>query len=65
MKPLKPGQLCTINQQVYRAKKRTIGCLGCDLDHYLKCPNIVFANVTGEPKLNCIEHAIILKKQTF
>jgi hypothetical protein len=40
MKPLKPGQFCTINNTLYRAKKRTLGCNGCAFNNPFTCPNI-------------------------
>lgn len=58
MKTPKPGQLCTINNVVYRAKRRDIEsiypCTGCALDNLLLCPNIV------GPKLECSSYGIIL-----
>lgn len=63
MKTPKPGQLCTINNTVYRAKSRTTscGCFGCDLDDIALCPNIVDSR-NGVKMLNCVENNIILKR---
>lgn len=60
MKPLKPGQLCTINDEVYRAKRKTSLCKGCSFD-FASCPN---QWVGRNPKLSidCITHWIILQK---
>ena len=56
---LKPGQLCTINRAVYRAKRRTYRCYGCALDSIATCPNIVdFRN--GHAQIACAENDIIL-----
>ena len=43
MKPIKvrPGQLCTIDDVVYRAHNRIDGCFMCALNSMLRCPNIV------------------------
>lgn len=58
---LQPGQLCTINQVVYRACKRTKGCTGCSLNSLTMCPNIVDSR-NGQRKVNCAMTNIILKK---
>lgn len=60
MKTPKPGQLCTINNVVYRAKRRTDGCQGCDLNSLDKCPNIT--DYRAEKPLKCALNDIILKK---
>lgn len=60
MKPLKPGQLCTVNNQLYRAKKRIRDCYGCDLNVYT-CPNIRRDN-TREKHIPCWQTGIILKR---
>ena len=57
MKTPKPGQLCTIKNKVYRAKKRTCGCSGCALNNPFFCPNIGRRN---ETPLDCIKNEIIL-----
>lgn len=63
MKTPKPGQLCTINNVVYRAKKRTNGCDGCDLDSILRCPNIYDYRQSFNPKkIDCTIKGIILKR---
>lgn len=57
---MKPGQLLTINNVVYQAKKRTAGCDGCYFkDTPLMCPAVV---IRGVQKINCILYGIILKK---
>lgn len=61
MKTPKPGQLCTVGQVVYRAKKRHAGCKGCDLDDLLLCPNIVDRR-KETPPLTCEANGIILKR---
>ena len=58
MKTPKPGQLCTINRVVYRAKKRTHKCYGCALNNHM-CPNIVDAR-NGVRPLECAIEGIIL-----
>ena len=58
---LKPGQLCTINDVVYRAKKRANGCFGCALNDIVLCPNVVDGR-NGFPRLQCSVDNIILKK---
>lgn len=65
MKTPKAGQLCTINNVVYRAKRRISGCHGCALDSLLTCPNCV-----SDPKnptyngrrLQCASNNIILMR---
>lgn len=59
MKPLKPGRFATINSVVYRAKARTDGCKGCDLDDLTLCPGV---KIKGESMINCAIDGIILKK---
>lgn len=61
MKTPKPGQFCTINGIVYRAKKRVKDCNGCALDNILLCPNIVDRR-QGKPELDCELNDIILIK---
>lgn len=60
MKILKPGQLVTINNVVYRAHKRIDGCKGCSLNSFDMCPNIV--DYRMEPILTCNVSNIIFKK---
>ena len=61
---LKPGQLCTINRVVYRAKKREgkhfLDCTGCALNNPIVCPNISFVNADNPTAINCEESGIIL-----
>lgn len=59
MKTPKPGQFCTINGTVYRAKKRIRDCQGCALDNILLCPNIVDRR-KEKPELECELNNIIL-----
>ena len=61
MKTPKPGQFCTINGTVYRARKRTNDCHGCALDNIILCPNIVDPRY-GTPKLDCVLNNIILTR---
>lgn len=58
---MKPGQFCTINNTVYRAKKRTCGCRGCALDSFFMCPCIVDSR-NGNRKINCSLDDIIFVK---
>ena len=51
---IKKGQLCTINNTVYQARERDIGCSGCSLDSITACPNI------GGKKIECTLNNIIL-----
>lgn len=61
MKPLKPGQICTIDGYVFRAKRRTNGCEGCALDSLILCPNIVDSR-NGVRQLDCTIDGIILQR---
>lgn len=61
MKTPKPGQFCTINGVVYRAKKRTNRCQGCALDDFIMCPNIGDSR-SPEQLLECSLNDIILVK---
>ena len=61
MKTPRPGQLCTINNVVYRARSRTNGCIGCAFNSLLLCPNIADSR-NGHKKLSCFENNIILKR---
>ena len=61
MKTPRPGQLCTINNIVYRAYKRTEDCYGCDLNKFMLCPNIVDRRYE-EPPLLCGLKGIIFKR---
>lgn len=57
---IKPGQLITISNAVYRAKKRTGGCAGCDLNDVFTCPCMPDSRFGA--RYNCSLHGIILKK---
>lgn len=59
MKTPKPGQFCTIDGVVYRAKRRTNKCEGCALDDFTLCPNITDVR-HPEPLLQCSINDIIL-----
>ena len=59
MKTPKPGQLCTINNVVYRAKRRTHKCNGCALNDIFMCPNVRDSR-NGTPALECSINDIIL-----
>lgn len=61
MKTPKPGQFCTINGIVYRAKRRINKCKGCALDNIFTCPNIVDSR-NGIRPLECSLYNIILVK---
>lgn len=60
MKTPKPGQFCTINKTLYRAKRRTDGCFGCALDNIFLCPNVV--DCRSKKTLQCAANGIILVK---
>lgn len=60
MKSPRPGQFCTINGVVYRAKKRTdYSCYGCALRDLMRCPNIVDSR-NGQREIDCNGMNIIL-----
>lgn len=63
---LKPGQFCTINNTLYRAKKRDVTkfleCTGCALNNFFTCPNICYANYNKQKQIDCDKHSIILVK---
>lgn len=61
-KPLKPGQLCIIDGELFRAKARTNMCKGCSFN-FITCPNAVVANERREQKVDCTTHWVILVKQ--
>lgn len=61
MKTPKPGQFCTINGVVYRAKKRINGCRGCALDNIVLCPSIIDLRYNTS-KFDCSLNNIILVK---
>lgn len=62
---IKPGQLITIDNVVYRARKKAINCTGidgslCDLDNVALCPCI--KDPRFEPRYNCAMYGVILKR---
>lgn len=59
-KYIKPGQLITINNCVYKAYKRVNGCQGCDLNDLSLCPCIT--DKRHEQKYNCMTYMTILKR---
>lgn len=58
MKHYKPGQIVNVNDNMYRARKRTHGCEGCVLNDILLCPSVVVKDV-GK-KLDCSMDNIVL-----
>lgn len=56
---IKPGQLITIDNVVYQARKKVNGCLGCDLNNPIICP--CMKDSRFEQKYNCTMYGIILK----
>lgn len=61
MKTLRNGQLCTINNKVYRVKRRTCGCEGCFFeDSFFLCPGVLDRR-TKKQKINCQLYQIILQ----
>lgn len=62
MKTLKAGQFCTINNVVYRVKRRTtLSCEGCALNSVFLCPNIVDMK-NGHKEFDCANEGIIFVK---
>ena len=59
MQTPKPGQFCTINGALFRAKKRINGCEGCALNDIIMCPNITDSR-NRIPVLECSVKNIIL-----
>ena len=61
---LKPGQLCTIDKKVYRAKKASekelSHCCGCSLNSVFKCPAVNLRKKGN--KIDCWTHNIILQR---
>jgi hypothetical protein len=59
-KPLKPGQLCTVDKKLYRAKNEMCPytCKGCDLLYqphlclYIKCDGVILQKVKIKEKLH-------------
>lgn len=62
MKRIKPGQFVTIGNFVYRAKARTAGCNGCDLNDLRLCPRVKKKSKAEPPIVNCGLDGIILKR---
>lgn len=61
---LKPGQLCTIRNHVYRAKKRTAGCSGCLFEYsFFTCPGMLDFK-RHVKHVDCVVSNIILTKVT-
>jgi hypothetical protein len=57
---LKPGQLCTISNTVFRAKRKTAGCEGCFFSgSFFTCPGILDQRKMTR-KVDCVVHNIIL-----
>lgn len=64
MKRLKPGNLCTIGNSVYRAVRKKgdsyfLDCSGCALNSPMSCPNIAFTNCKNKTPLNCEQDGLI------
>lgn len=62
---LKPGQLCTIDKKVYRAKKASLEkglshCQGCSLNSVFKCPAVNLRKKGN--KIDCWTHNVILQR---
>lgn len=60
MKHFKPGQLATINNVVYRAKRRKNGCQGCSLND-ITCPNIVDSRIGKRPLACSLDDVIFIR----
>ena len=61
MKRYKPGQIVSIGDgSLYRAKRRTSGCEGCDLNDLRLCPCV--RDKRAKPVINCGLDNIVLKK---
>lgn len=58
---IKPGQLITVNNTVYKARKRECGCRGCDLNDYSLCPSVI-DSTTKEKRYDCAMYQVILKR---
>lgn len=57
---LRPGQFYTINNVVYRVKRKTCGCTGCAFARNpFCCPGIVTKS-NPQPRINCLYDNIIL-----
>lgn len=61
MKTPKPGQFCSLDGVLFRAKKREDGCKGCALNDFFLCPNM---NNSKKPEivLECAVNGIILTR---
>lgn len=60
---LKPGQLCTIKTQLYRAHRRIdVFCTGCDLNNVFICPNVRNYMFSNQRPIACDSCGIILKR---
>ena len=57
---IKNGQLLTINNCVYKARKRKNGCHGCDLNDISLCPCIT--DIRHEKRYDCSMYGVILKR---
>ena len=60
MKHYKPGQFLYVNDQLFRAKKRSFGCAGCDLNNVFTCPMVT--DRRSPLKFNCAIDSIVLKR---
>lgn len=59
---LRPGQLCTLNGSVYRAKRKIAGCEGCYFSkNIFTCPAVINMK-SSKCKLDCQLDGIILHK---
>lgn len=62
MKQIKPGQFCSIDGMVLRARSKTIGCEGCVFkDNISRCPG-VFDAKKKQSKIDCTSLGIIFTK---
>lgn len=59
---MKPGQLCMLNDHLFRAKHKKCGCEGCYFeDAWLMCPSVTLKN-RNVKKIDCVLDNIILVK---
>ena len=58
---LKPGQVCTINGHIFRAKKKIAGCYKCYYDNCIFCPAIRKKNADPKKRVDCGITGIILE----
>jgi hypothetical protein len=57
---LKPGQVCTLYNNVFRARKKEYGCKGCYFEHaFFTCPGM-FDQRKMCRKVDCLMSNIIL-----